>query len=311
MAGIQSESGRQGNSRKEFRWFDEGAAALARYLADRPPPAPIYACPLCGLLMDRSALESRPRKLTIEHVPPEAVGGREMLLTCNNCNSKHGSWFDSQAEIQHRLRRAFSGQSSEPEEVILNVGGVSGLFSWYQAPGGMVFAAIPPANNPADLDEIGRRLRQPPQSSVEQRVRWRPRATYSSERASLSWVRAAYLTCFALFGWYWLRNPVLDPIRRQLQDRDGQPLPLLGMIDTQAHGTRRQVLRVEKPINLKGLLIVAWDNHVVFLPGVGAAANALTRIPRELGATGGAEADLEFVGDLYPWPTKPLYLADQ
>jgi hypothetical protein len=65
---------------KRLRWFDEGAAALRRVVDkaghgdDLPASADCYACPCCLGLYDREAVASR--ILTLEDVPPKALGGR-------------------------------------------------------------------------------------------------------------------------------------------------------------------------------------------------------------------------------------------
>ena len=72
---------------KRLRWFDEGAAALRRVFGqagrgdELPASADCYACPCCLGLYYREAVARR--VLTLEDVPPKALGGRPMLLTCD------------------------------------------------------------------------------------------------------------------------------------------------------------------------------------------------------------------------------------
>jgi hypothetical protein len=71
----------------------------------------IYACPLCSKLFGRSNLTD----LTLEHVPPKALGGRISLLTCKNCNSSHGHSLDShlvKRVLANRLLKLNPGASS-------------------------------------------------------------------------------------------------------------------------------------------------------------------------------------------------------
>lgn len=86
---------------RRLRWFDEGAPKL-RVVLDRlglgsrlPDGEDYYACPCCLTCYPRGAVAAG--QLTEEHVPPERVGGRGMLLTCATCNSRSGTHFDGHA----------------------------------------------------------------------------------------------------------------------------------------------------------------------------------------------------------------------
>lgn len=56
----------------------------------------LYMCPLCRVIFSEEHLnQTCENPLTIEHIPPKSVGGKEMVLTCKKCNNEHGSKFDS------------------------------------------------------------------------------------------------------------------------------------------------------------------------------------------------------------------------
>lgn len=76
---------------KVERWFDRGADSFAR-LAPKAP-ARIYVCPLCGNGYSREAIAEK--VITIEHVPPEALGGKPLCLTCRDCNNNAGRGVDA------------------------------------------------------------------------------------------------------------------------------------------------------------------------------------------------------------------------
>src|SRR5688572_2826829 len=64
-------------------WFDQGVAALARV---RQEFDGYYACPLCLVGFDAGELS----RLTREHVPPRSLGGKHLVLTCDDCNHRRG-----------------------------------------------------------------------------------------------------------------------------------------------------------------------------------------------------------------------------
>jgi HNH endonuclease len=55
-----------------------------------------YICPLCFDVM-LTVEEFETKELTIEHVPPKALGGSELVLTCRKCNNDTDGKFDAEA----------------------------------------------------------------------------------------------------------------------------------------------------------------------------------------------------------------------
>jgi len=53
----------------------------------------VYLCPICGQQFSREALKEG--QLTLEHVPPRALGGRGIILTCKACNNLAGYTVDA------------------------------------------------------------------------------------------------------------------------------------------------------------------------------------------------------------------------
>jgi hypothetical protein len=69
------------NSR-EKRWFDEGCDAFKRSfpkVAVHVPSDRLYVCPICLHAYSREGLAAG--ILTREHVPPQSIGGRRIVLT--------------------------------------------------------------------------------------------------------------------------------------------------------------------------------------------------------------------------------------
>src|SRR5687768_7531003 len=87
---------------KRRRWFKVGVLALQMA---RPGSARVYRCPLC--LQDFPAPD--PQAVTFEHVPPESVGGRELVLTCALCNNESGTRLDKHLAIDGQLGRVVAG----------------------------------------------------------------------------------------------------------------------------------------------------------------------------------------------------------
>src|SRR5882724_7018664 len=81
---------------KNFEYVNEknGQVRFTPYIADS------YMCPICfeGFL-EKDLSPSGSSYLTIEHVPPDSLGGKASILTCNKCNSESGKSFDKELKI--------------------------------------------------------------------------------------------------------------------------------------------------------------------------------------------------------------------
>ena len=65
----------------------------------------LYICPICGNCHDAQALDRR--ALLLEHVPPRALGGKPLTLTCKECNTRKLSYADSQLVKREKGLRFF------------------------------------------------------------------------------------------------------------------------------------------------------------------------------------------------------------
>ena len=71
-----------------------------------------YICPLCLRIFNVGQLGEQVNSyITIEHVPPENLGGKPIVLTCKDCNSTCGHDLDVylRNEIEHHERAYFNG----------------------------------------------------------------------------------------------------------------------------------------------------------------------------------------------------------
>src|SRR5713226_1588535 len=95
-------------------WFDRGFEAFKRsfpHATTEPPSDRFYVCPLCLCAYDETALESG--SLSIEHIPPESVGGGRTALTCKKCNSEGGADLDSHMRREADLHDFATGKLRE------------------------------------------------------------------------------------------------------------------------------------------------------------------------------------------------------
>jgi hypothetical protein len=291
------------------RWFAEGAAALRRTVT-LPRDGDFYACPCCLLAYDRGALDTR--FLTDEHVPPEAVGGKILVLTCAPCNHQAGSQLDAHADRRQAVQDLISGRSDARKlrteiavDGIVLRGNITGVGD------ALLLSVVGEANNPKDLVETERILDGwSATEGVEGRFGFRVVESVSVPNARLSWVRAAYLAAFAALGYRYAFLAQLAQLRAQLVNPEMPLLPSLTMIDDRAPPGGRQLLLVREPAELRSLA-VTMGRHMVFLPApdepqpfaaTAAALGAHAEAPRPR---------LRLLGKEVPWPVEPQYALDR
>jgi hypothetical protein len=299
----------------EHPWFVEGAAALGRTLtamglADASLPiGEVSACPCCLMAYGPDALDAG--VFTAEHVPPKAVGGRRLVLTCQDCNHSAGSAFDVHAERREAMHDLLTGRApGRPVRAELAVGDATIRGNLHRAGDGFLMVEVPKANDPKIVEEAIRALERNAADGTGGRFGLRLTERMLPVRAQLSWVRAAYLAAFAALGWRYVFLRYLEPLRAQLADPTAELLPPLAMVDLAAPRDRRQLLLVREPHELRSLAVVL-GHHTVYLPGL--------EDPQPFGDLSAALARLttqkpprpQLVGKQIPWPTEPRYDLDQ
>ncbi|MDQ1631547.1 MAG: hypothetical protein QOC80_1519 [Frankiaceae bacterium] len=150
-----------------------------------------YACPCCLVACNRAAVFAG--ILTEEHVPPEGVGGRRLLLTCKNCNNGAGSDFDAHAvtrlDADDFARGRVTGRTLP---VPSYADGIPLRGTAQRMDGGIQIFGVPKQNNEKDLvahvaalDAYVESGDPRPNHSFTIHTR------YSEARARISWIRVA------------------------------------------------------------------------------------------------------------------------
>ncbi|WP_444462944.1 hypothetical protein [Rhodobacter capsulatus] len=104
----------QNRSYKHRELFDAGVAALKGFGID----GKFYRCPICQRDFDEQAIrKDAPTDycLTLEHAPPESIGGKVVALTYKNCNNNLGSRLDSQIAAREQFFRFIDPNRPNPK----------------------------------------------------------------------------------------------------------------------------------------------------------------------------------------------------
>src|SRR5581483_11566139 len=93
---------------KKERWFAEATTITDALIEDAGGR---YLCPLC--LKWFASVED----VSLEHAPPESVGGREVALTCKPCNNTAGHTIDAELRKVETLREFGQRRMKDPMPV--------------------------------------------------------------------------------------------------------------------------------------------------------------------------------------------------
>ncbi|MBL7500983.1 hypothetical protein I6A84_26505 [Frankia sp. CNm7] len=131
---------------------------------------------------------------------------------------------------------------------------------------------------------------------------------YSAERARMSWIRFAYLSAFALFGWRYILTPTLQPIRNSLAGREGSRLPPIPFHCHDRDDDRRELSIVEELAECRSLLSV-WGTEGIFLP-LRLDSRGLDDLPRRVSGEAAGRVNFTFNGKKRPWLASPEHWLD-
>ncbi|MFI6993902.1 HNH endonuclease [Nonomuraea wenchangensis] len=300
---------------KHVEWFRVGARTLRAVARETGREDGFlteedwYLCPLCLNVM-LTAEEFETGELTVEHVPPKALGGKDLVLTCRKCNNEHGSQFDSAAYHAHQARSFASGESSQTIVARFGIDGIeSNVFLRRVGLGGFYLTGDPRISNPSDKERLESHMEMLGESGETGfKVTISARMKYDPDRARVSWMRTGYLVAFALLGWKYILRSTLQPIRDHLAGGSTGELPILSAYDAERDPRGRQIWIMQQP-NGHECLLVTIGQHMVFLPGP-KDFRTLEEVSASIGARANKKLQYSLSGKPLPWPSGPLHLLD-
>jgi hypothetical protein len=218
--------------------------------------------------------------LTDEHVPPEKLGGRRVLLTCERCNSGSGTNFDSHAVREAAFRQFVSDEGGGPMRANIFAGDAFIRGEVYrQGNTGVFMVGVPKRNDPAAMDAHVEALDAMTQDGGREPE----------------------------FGFTITENFL--PERAKVE----KILPALTSYDAKAPSSRRQIHLAHEPTDVRCVL-VSMGQHGVFLPGVGNPLSCVElseAISRRVGDSQGMlNIHFDHVQQV-PWPSWPTYIWDR
>ena len=171
-----------------------------------------YICPLC-----QHVYAIAHEALTLEHVPPESVGGKPILVTCKACNNRQGTDLDvylmNELEISYNLSHLDT--IPQKSKIAFNGIEINGQTTFSKSDG-FKFMVSPDNNNPIEFEGFmkeAKNAKEGYQIKLKANITNRKRNT---DLANIALLKSAYLMAFHELGYMYVLNPNLNKIREQI-----------------------------------------------------------------------------------------------
>lgn len=189
-------------------------------------------CPICLDIFLENQLEiSSENYLTLEHNPPDSLGGKANILTCKSCNNKLGHKCDV-ALLNYLLDQDFKNfkPNSKHRTILKNPKGdkVTAIINW-DNDGKLIIDVKGKHSNPKDLKNIIESEEKgifpnenDPYSFFTSKWNFEFESPNKGDMrlASIALLKIGYLLAFEKFGHIFLFNKNLDIIRKQILNPD-------------------------------------------------------------------------------------------
>ena len=245
--------------------FARGSEAI-RHITDVDKD--LYACPLCRNAFSKEALDTG--SLTLEHVPPDSIGGRGIVLTCHQCNSKAG--YTIEAQLHRRLElikfaQALTGEGDYSGRIKLTMSKTK-TNADAEIEDGQLTVVVPDAiNNPEHRKGQFEKLDQMAENDAWDGYKFNvsPTTRYTPRVANLGYLKSGYLAAFSALGYLYIMQKSLEVVREQISNPEDRLIPNYMITLPKSEPIERKMIRVEEPLNAVAVQI---DRHLVFLPPI-------------------------------------------
>ena len=174
--------------------------------------ADAYICPLC-----LKAYAIGNKELTLEHVPPESVGGKPILVTCKTCNSNRGADIDvfltNELEIVHNLNHL----DTIPQKTKLAFNGVEiNAQTTFNKTDGFKFMISPNNNSPIEFERF---MTEAKNAKEGYEIKVAAKTTNHKrdyDLANIALLKSAYLMAFHELGYMYVLNANTNIVREQI-----------------------------------------------------------------------------------------------
>lgn len=196
-----------------------------------------YICPLCLRIFRLAQLGNDINKyITLEHIPPENLGGKPLVLTCKYCNSNCGHDLDVylRNELEHREGKYFNDPKGYVSKFEYGGNSVNAIMK--EDENGVVNIFIENKHNPPGVvdrfiestNACEGDLNIPGFFKLENHRR-------KTEVVDVAILKSAYLLAFYKLGYRYILSTNLNAIRKQILNPNEKVLPPFYLLLNESH----------------------------------------------------------------------------
>ena len=253
-----------------------------------------YLCPLClGWFSDVD-------DLSLEHAPPESVGGRQITVTCRHCNSTAGHTVDAELRWAETIRDFGSHRMTRPMSATFQFAGIEQRVEARFGPEGLSIAGVGKQNPPETAPAMTAAFEEFVSGSRKPTFKLSFRAP-DFRKAAVGWLRTGYLVAFATLGYVYILREELEDVRRQIRDPMGQILDRFCVMFRNGPEDRR-ISFVRAPAEFESVTVFS-NECAVFLPS-DASTGTYERLAAIVPWPPGVQT---LSGPSAPWPRRPTF----
>jgi hypothetical protein len=278
------------------KFFEKGASALRNISAIDQE---CYCCPICSYLYLPEALETD--ALTLEHAPPQKVGGKPLALTCKECNSVAGYSVDSAVVQRQKIldftdavlgqKRNFKGRAT------FLVGGETLNINFEKNEGTPSIKPIRKINDPKKLKAYEGYMNHLHRTGKFDGMEFKitPTARYHVKYSKIGDLKNAFIICFAFFGYRFALNQKLSVVREQIVNYKKDIIDYYWLPSDPTITQKHFICLIEKPV---AALAVKLDHSTVVLPWIEGPDD----LYKYLENNHDPQKPFNFQGRCYSWP---------
>lgn len=249
-----------------------------------------YYCPLCTEHFNKQKLDDK--TLTLEHNPPQSLGGKGIILTCKKCNSKSGHSID--VELLNALKTldgySFKPNSEFSTKFTNEYTGDKGVNAKVKIDndGKFIINVDSKNNNPKIsknfFDSATHTYHNPIFATDLKNIGWQKEISFSFSKPEplnenilkISLLKIAYLKAFEKLGYIFLFSKNMEIVRKQLDNPEKEIIKPPFWFNYDFPDDKLGVNIITKPKELRAFLIIfdlktSSDKYrfAIILPGLG------------------------------------------
>lgn len=186
-----------------------------------------YICPLCLSIFNTDQLGKQASNyITLEHIPPENLGGKPLVLTCKDCNSNCGHDLDVylRNELEHREGRYFNDSKGYVSKFEYGGNSVNAIMK--KDENGIVNIYVENKHNPPGIvDKFVESANAYDGDLVIPGSFKLGNHRRKTEVVDVAILKSAYLFAFYKFGYSYILSANLNAIRKQILNPNETILP--------------------------------------------------------------------------------------